>query len=157
MQMNVMQHARWMTEHHIGAHMAITGQRSAPTYSLSLNNWMDFWSCHYLRVKFVLRLMIFIHALVHVLKTYKERSILPNKCKWKLFCKILKMFFFSIPLVNGEGLDTKFEVMAVTPQTPKCHHNRGVAEVVVTFGRLWCLSHDRKRGINFYSIMVPQN
>ena len=56
-----------------------------------------------------------------------------------------------------EGIDTEFEVMAVTPQTPKCHHNRGAAEVVVTFGSLWCDSHDRKRGINFYSIMVPQN
>ena len=56
-----------------------------------------------------------------------------------------------------EGIDTEFEVMAVTPQTPKCHHNRGVAEVVVTFGSLWCHSHDRKRGINFYFIMVPQN
>ena len=43
--------------------------------------------------------------------------------------------------------------MAATPQTPKCHHNRGAAEVVVTFGSLWCRSHDRKRGINFYSIM----
>ena len=55
-----------------------------------------------------------------------------------------------------EGIDTSFSVMAVTPQTPKCHHNRGAAEVVVTFGSLWCHSHDRKRGINFYSIMVPQ-
>ena len=56
-----------------------------------------------------------------------------------------------------EGIDTSFSVMAVTPQTPKCHHNRGAAKVVVTFGSLWCHSHDRKRGINFYSIMVPQN
>ena len=56
-----------------------------------------------------------------------------------------------------EAIDIEFEVMAVTPQTPKCHHNRGAAEVVVTFGSLWCHSHDRKRGINFYSIMVPQN
>ena len=59
--------------------------------------------------------------------------------------------------VMAEGIDTEFEVMAVTPQTPKCHHNRGAAEVVVTFGSLWCHSYDRKRGINFYSIMVPQN
>ena len=43
--------------------------------------------------------------------------------------------------------------MAVTPQTPKCHHNRGAASVMVTFGSLWCHSHDRKRGINFNSIM----
>ena len=50
----------------------------------------------------------------------------------------------------------QFQVMAVTPQTPKCHHNRGAAEVVVTSGSLWCHSHERKRGINFYSIMVPQ-
>ena len=57
----------------------------------------------------------------------------------------------------AEGIHTEFEVMAVTPQTPKCHHNRGVAEVVVTFGSLWCHSHDRKRGINFYSIIVPHN
>ena len=28
--------------------------------------------------------------------------------------------------------------MAVTPQTPKCHHNLGYASVVVTFGSLWC-------------------
>ena len=56
-----------------------------------------------------------------------------------------------------EGIDTKFEGMDVKPQTPKCYHNRGVASVVVTFGSLWCHSHDRKRGINFYSIMVPQN
>ena len=24
-----------------------------------------------------------------------------------------------------EGIDTEFDAMAVTPQTPKCHHNRG--------------------------------
>ena len=56
-----------------------------------------------------------------------------------------------------EGIDTELDVMAVTPQTPKCHHNRGTAEVVVTFGSLWCHSHSRKRGTIFYSIMVPQN
>ena len=28
--------------------------------------------------------------------------------------------------------------MAVTPQTPKCHYNRGAAEVMVTFGSLVC-------------------
>ena len=39
-------------------------------------------------------------------------------------------------IVYIEGIDTKFSVMAVTPQTPKCHHNRGVAEVVVTLGSL---------------------
>ena len=44
--------------------------------------------------------------------------------------------------------------MAVTPQTPKCRHN--FAEVVVTVGCLWCHSHGRKQGINFYHIMVPQ-
>ena len=44
---------------------------------------------------------------------------------------------------SAEGIDTEFEVMAVTPQTPKCHHNRGAAEVVVTFGSLWCHSHDQ--------------
>ena len=58
---------------------------------------------------------------------------------------------------HAEGIDTEFEVMAVTPQTPKCHHIRGAAEVVVTFGSLWCHSHDLKRGINFYYIMVLQN
>ena len=32
------------------------------------------------------------------------------------------------------------------------------ALALVTYaGHLWCHSHDRKRGINFYSIMVPQN
>ena len=47
-----------------------------------------------------------------------------------------------------EGIDTSFSVMAVTPQTPKCHHNRGA---------------DDNRGgdvsvfSNFYSILVPQN
>ena len=56
-----------------------------------------------------------------------------------------------------DGIDTEFEVMTVTPQTPKRHHNRGATEVVVTFGSLWCHSHDRKQGINFYSIMIPQN
>ena len=40
--------------------------------------------------------------------------------------------------------------MYVTPQTPKCHQNLGAAEVVVTFGSLWCHSHGRKRGIKFY-------
>ena len=34
------------------------------------------------------------------------------------------------------GIDTEFEVMAATPQTPKCHHNRGLAEVMVTFRSL---------------------
>ena len=68
----------------------------------------------------------------------------------------LGSWFITCPLYV-DGIDTQFSVMAVTPQTPKCHHNRGVAEVVVTFGSLWCHSHDRKRGINFYSIMVPQN
>ena len=42
--------------------------------------------------------------------------------------------------------------MAVTPQTPKCHHNRGCASVVVTFGSLWCHSHDLKLGINSFNI-----
>ena len=69
-----------------------------------------------------------------------------------------------------EGIFIEFEVMAVTPQTPKCHHNLavtpqtptchhnlGYVSVVVTFGSLWCHSHGRKRGIKFYSIMVPQN
>ena len=59
--------------------------------------------------------------------------------------------------IHAEEIDTEFVVMAVTPQTPKCHHNRGAAEVVVTFGSLWCHSHDHKQGINFYSIMIPQN
>ena len=101
MQLSVMQHARWMTEHHRGAHMAITGQRSAPTNSLSLNSWMDFWSCHYWRLKFVLRLMRSIDALIHVLKTCTKRPILPNKYKQKLFCKKLKMIFCSISWENG--------------------------------------------------------
>ena len=35
-----------------------------------------------------------------------------------------------------EGIVTSFLVMAVTPQTPKCHHNRGATEVGVTFGSL---------------------
>ena len=38
---------------------------------LSLNNWADFWSSHYLRVKFILRLM---HS-IHILKTCTEMSI----------------------------------------------------------------------------------
>ena len=50
------------------------------------------------------------------------------------------------------GIDTSFSVMAVTPQTPKCHHNLGCASVVVTFGSLWCHSHDRKLGINSFII-----
>ena len=58
---------------------------------------------------------------------------------------------------NTEGIDTEFVVMVVTPQTPKFHHNQGTAEVMVTFGSLWCHSHNRQRGINFYSFMVPQN
>ena len=41
--------------------------------------------------------------------------------------------------------------MAVTPQTPKCHHNLGYASVVVTFGSLWCHSHDLKLGINSFN------
>ena len=68
---------------------------------------------------------------------------------------VIGMALSTVPF--AEGIDTEFEVMALTPQTPKCHHNRCAAEVVVTFWSLWCHSHDRKRGINFYSIMVPQN
>ena len=30
-----------------------------------------------------------------------------------------------------EGIDTEFEVMAVTPQTPKCHHNLGCASILL--------------------------
>ena len=56
-----------------------------------------------------------------------------------------------------DGACVSITLMAVTPQTSKCHHNWGAAEVVVTFGSLWCHSHDRKRGIIFYSIMVSQN
>ena len=41
--------------------------------------------------------------------------------------------------------------MAVTPQIPKCHHNLGSASVVVTFGSLWCHSHDLKLGINSFN------
>ena len=48
-------------------------------------------------------------------------------------------------------IDTEFEVMAVTPQTPKCQHNLGCASVVVTFGSLWCHSHDLKLGINSFN------
>ena len=48
-------------------------------------------------------------------------------------------------------IDTSFSVMAVTPQTPKCHHNLGCASVVVTFGSLWCHSHDLKLGINSFN------
>ena len=64
--------------------------------------------------------------------------------------------------------DTTFSVMAVTPQTPKCHHNLGCAsvvgtfgslwchshEVVGTFGSLWCHSHDLKLGINSFNITL---
>ena len=71
---------------------------------------------------------------------------------YKMFSMVCALLCFVV-----EGIDTEFEVMAVTPQTPKCHHNRDAAEVVVTFGSLWCHSHDRKQGINFCSIMVPQN
>ena len=49
-------------------------------------------------------------------------------------------------------IDTSSSVMAVTPQTPKCHHNLGCASVVVTFGSLWCHSHDLKLGINSFNI-----
>ena len=41
--------------------------------------------------------------------------------------------------------------MAVTPQTPKCHHNLGCASVVVTFGSLWCHSHELKLDINSFN------
>ena len=54
-------------------------------------------------------------------------------------------------------IDTKFEVMAVTPQTPKCHHNLGCASVVLTFGSLWCHSHDLKLGINSFIISQFQS
>ena len=47
---------------------------------LYLNNWMDLLSSHYLRVKFILRLMHSINALIHVIKASTERSILGNKC-----------------------------------------------------------------------------
>ena len=48
-------------------------------------------------------------------------------------------------------IDNSFSVMAVAPQTPKCHHNLGCASVVVTFGSLWCHSHDLKLGINSFN------
>ena len=49
-------------------------------------------------------------------------------------------------------IDTSYSVMAVTPQTtPKCHHKLGCASVVVTFGSLWCHSHDLKLGINSFN------
>ena len=40
--------------------------------------------------------------------------------------------------------------MAVTPQTLKCHHNLGCPSVV-TFGSLWCHSHELKLGINSFN------
>ena len=82
---NGMNPLRWMTEHHIGVHTTISGQRSTPTsrhcrssrrtYWLLLNIWMDFRSSHYLHVKFISRLLHSIHVLIHVLKTLTERSI----------------------------------------------------------------------------------
>ena len=48
-------------------------------------------------------------------------------------------------------------VIAVTPQTPKCHHNQEIAEVVVTFGCLWCHGHGWKEGMTFFSFMVSQS
>ena len=96
---------------HIGAHTTISGQRSAPTsclcrssrwtHLLSLNSWMDFWSSHYLRVKFVLRLMHAFHALIHVLKTYNERAFYPINAYKNYFTKNWKLFFCSIPWKNG--------------------------------------------------------
>ena len=44
--------------------------------------------------------------------------------------------------------------MTVTPQTPTCHHNLGRASAVVTFGSLWCHSHDLKLSINSFIIRI---
>ena len=41
-----------------------------------------------------------------------------------------------------EGIDTEFEVVAVTPQTFKCHHNRGAACPTL----LW--RHHRRDGVS---------
>ena len=72
MQLSFMRSAQWMTEHHIGAHTTISGQRSTPTsrhcrssrwtYWFSLTSWMDFRSSHYLHVKFIIVLGGFIHV-----------------------------------------------------------------------------------------------
>ena len=51
-----------------------------------------------------------------------------------------------------EGIDKEIEFMVVTLPTPKYHHNRCAAEVVVPFGSLWCHNHDRKRDINLRKI-----
>ena len=48
-------------------------------------------------------------------------------------------------------IDTSFSVMAVAPQTPKCHHNLRCTSVVVTFGNLWCDSHDLKLSTNSFN------
>ena len=43
------------------------------TYQLLINSWMDFWSCHYLCVKFSPRLKHYTHSLIHVKRSILKR------------------------------------------------------------------------------------
>ena len=106
MQLSFMQRAQWMTEHHIGARTTISGQHSLPnlclgrssrwTYSLSRNSWMEFWSSHYLRVRFVLRLMLSIHTYIDpCFKTYNVRKFYPIKAYKNYFAKKWKLFLLN--------------------------------------------------------------
>ena len=63
---------------------------------------------------------------------------------WLFGAKLLCSGWRNWYRVWGHGCDT-------TDSQTSC------ASVVVTFGSLWGHIHDRKRGNNFYSIMVPQN
>ena len=51
-----------------------------------------------------------------------------------------------------DEIDTKFEVMVVTPEPA----TDDVTVIVATLESLWCRRHDRNQGANFNSIMVLQ-
>ena len=56
--------------------------------------------------------------------TLKNSSQINSNALGNAICKMLTILFRPRYV---EGIDTSFSVMAVTPQTPKCHHNRGAS------------------------------
>ena len=103
--------AQWMTERRTSALPTVQWPAlhadschragSRLTCQLSMNSWMDFFSCHYLCVKFSLRLMHNIHSLIHVEKSTLKGYFQPIKAKKNWFRKNINNFFCSISWDNA--------------------------------------------------------
>ena len=85
-------------------------------------------------------------------KTYSKFIYFHSrKCTWKCRLENGGHFVLASCVI---GIDTKIEVIVVSPTTWVAHHS---PRAVVSFPGRWWHHNDRNRGINFYSIMMPQS